>query len=587
MKHLRILSVLLIIATLLTSVGFAGGKTAYVTCGDVGVYEKANLSSKCIYRLGFGAPVTVEATSGEWAKISADGHKGYCKNYVLSTKNPCTINQKTTASKDIRVYALPKKDAKYTTTKAGTSITVEGKIDSWYRVKRNGSVGYVKTSDLSLSSSKSSSSSSSSSSTSSSSSKTSTKTYYVGSCTVGVYNKPSSSAKCITTLGYGTKLTVTGSSGSWTEIKNGSSVGYCKTSCLSTKDPNTLKTTLYASKDTKLYTLPDSGAKATSIKANTKMTATAKFNKWYRVSYNNSVYYILQSDASTKTVTVSTEKKVSKTSYVCNSTAKVYASASTSSSVKATVVYGAKCTVSATDGSFSKITSGSTTGYIKTSALTDKNPNTLNKKVYPQSKTITVYNYPSTSAGKASVSYSTALTATAQYDSNWLRVTYDGKVAFVKSGDVGTRKFDGVSTSKPASGKSKTMDWFKSNIRSIFAKGTVATVTDVKTGISWKVKRTGGTNHADVQPCSAADTAAMKKACGSDFGTWNRRAIWVSIGGQKYAASMNCMPHGNNTISGNNFDGHHCIHFTNSRTHASDKVDPAHQAAIKRAAAAG
>ena len=40
-------------------------------------------------------------------------------------------------------------------------------------------------------------------------------------------------------------------------------------------------------------------------------------------------------------------------------------------------------------------------------------------------------------------------------------------------------------------------------------------------------------------------------------------------------------------IKNNNFNGHHCIHFTNSRTHGGNKVCSKHQAAIKKAAAAG
>ena len=143
----------------------------------------------------------------------------------------------------------------------------------------------------------------------------------------------------------------------------------------------------------------------------------------------------------------------------------------------------------------------------------------------------------------------------------------------------------GSSTATPASGKSVEMDWWTSDIQSIFSRGTTAVITDVSTGISWKERRTGGTNHADVQPVTAADTAAMKKACGS--WSWERRAIWVSINGKKYAASMNCMPHGSGSITNNDFDGHHCIHFTNSRTHGSNKVCPLHQAAIKKALAKG
>ena len=49
-------------------------------------------------------------------------------------------------------------------------------------------------------------------------------------------------------------------------------------------------------------------------------------------------------------------------------------------------------------------------------------------------------------------------------------------------------------------------DGEREEIRQIFARGTVAKITDVTTGISWYEKRTGGTNHADVQPLTAADT---------------------------------------------------------------------------------
>lgn len=129
------------------------------------------------------------------------------------------------------------------------------------------------------------------------------------------------------------------------------------------------------------------------------------------------------------------------------------------------------------------------------------------------------------------------------------------------------------------------MDWWKSDIQKIFAKGVTATITDVETGLVWQEQRRGGTNHADVQPLTKADTDNLKKAYGGKW-KWDRRAIWVTINGKNYAASMNGMPHGGSSIKNNGFDGHHCIHFTNSRTHCSNKVCPNHQKMIKKAAAA-
>ena len=77
----------------------------------------------------------------------------------------------------------------------------------------------------------------------------------------------------------------------------------------------------------------------------------------------------------------------------------------------------------------------------------------------------------------------------------------------------------------------------------------------------------------------------MKKAYGGKW-SWDRRAVFVTIKGVNYASPINGMPHGDDSIKDNNFDGHHCIHFTNSRTHASNKVCPLHQAAVKKAAEA-
>lgn len=119
----------------------------------------------------------------------------------------------------------------------------------------------------------------------------------------------------------------------------------------------------------------------------------------------------------------------------------------------------------------------------------------------------------------------------------------------------------------------------------VFARGEVATVTDVDTGISYRVKRKGGTNHADCEPLTAEDAAKMKKARGG-YWSWNRRAIIVTVDGRNLAASQNGMPHGFQNIYNNNFDGHFCIHFLNSRTHGTNRVDAAHQTMVKKAATA-
>lgn len=111
-----------------------------------------------------------------------------------------------------------------------------------------------------------------------------------------------------------------------------------------------------------------------------------------------------------------------------------------------------------------------------------------------------------------------------------------------------------------------------------------ATVIDIETRKQFNIQRRGGSNHADVQPLTAEDTATMKQIYNGEW-SWKRRAIIVVMeNGMKIAASMNGMPHGQGAIKGNNFNGHFCIHFLGSKTHESNKVDLAHQMMVWKAA---
>ena len=125
-------------------------------------------------------------------------------------------------------------------------------------------------------------------------------------------------------------------------------------------------------------------------------------------------------------------------------------------------------------------------------------------------------------------------------------------------------------------------DWW-TVVDKVFVRKTTAIVTDIDTGITFKVYRYGGTNHADVEPATASDASKMLQIYGE--WSWTRRAVMVNVNGRVFAGSMNGMPHGGQDIYNNNFDGHFCIHFLNSRTHGTNRVDEAHQAAVNKAAA--
>lgn len=133
--------------------------------------------------------------------------------------------------------------------------------------------------------------------------------------------------------------------------------------------------------------------------------------------------------------------------------------------------------------------------------------------------------------------------------------------------------------------KVELSDW--SEIRNVFrgfregaSDGTKAVVTDVKTGINYNVIRFGGWYHADCVPASKEDTEKMKKANGGEW-NWNRRAIWVTVGGHTYAASQNSQPHTPDVNANDGFPGHFCIHFNGSKVHETEKPCPRHQAQVQ------
>lgn len=149
------------------------------------------------------------------------------------------------------------------------------------------------------------------------------------------------------------------------------------------------------------------------------------------------------------------------------------------------------------------------------------------------------------------------------------------------------------------------LDWWTEVIK-IFPRGAKAEIIDVKTGKSFNIQRSYGGNHADCETLTKEDTKKMKEIWGGKW-SWDRRPVIVVVDDRRIAASMIGMPHagldakpkevyvkgrsggfGSGTnldaVKGNGMDGHFCVHFLNSRTHGTNKVDAKHQANIKIAA---
>lgn len=142
------------------------------------------------------------------------------------------------------------------------------------------------------------------------------------------------------------------------------------------------------------------------------------------------------------------------------------------------------------------------------------------------------------------------------------------------------KRLDSVFTELETELFGKSLLWSEAKI--LFPKNKDALVTDLETGLNFNIRRKAGTYHADVQPITAQDTEIMKRIFNGSW-SWKRRAIILTVDGNKIAASMNGMPHGAGSIKNNNFPGHFCIHFLGSKVHKSNKVDLAHQLMVAKA----
>ncbi len=372
--------------------------------------------------------------------------------------------------------------------------------------------------------------------------------------------------------------------------------------------------TVYTARDdAKVYDA--TGAVLGTLPAETALTLTGMKGKICRVERNGLTAYMLKADLKAAADTAEppaaeTDEGQTATAYVAVDGAKVYTS---KGKVAGTLSRNTQLTVTGVKGSVCRVTMNGRTAYMKKADLSTRkvtaeqteqqqeSPVTTVKPTPGYVKTDKCKVYDSTGKEIATLRQNAAVNVTA-YNDTLVKISVGVIQGFmhkedisddpVASGDkdytTGAHKSNGPvggSTVAGAKGTAQAMDWWTSGIQKIFARGTIAQITDVETGISWKEKRTGGINHADCQPLTAADTAALKAVYKGSW-TWERRAIFVTIDGVNYAASMNGMPHGGQSITDNDFYGHHCIHFTNSRCHYNDKVDSAHQKAIKKAAAA-
>ena len=597
--HKRLIS--LILACLLMFSGCVAAAEQALVMKNAVVYASAKTSSQALGKLKAGTQLEVIAAKNGWAKVELDGHVGYMQASALGAYKTYDSMTAYTAKATAMYASFSTSSKKMGTIPAGAKLSVSATAGSWARVTYEQYTGFVAKASLTTKA------------PAAEPEKSESFTAYASVDNAAVYN---AKGAVIGKVPVNTAVTVLATKNGVCQVQRGEAIAYMKQSQLSTskvevpeeKDSGVTEispTTFYVKNDG-AKVVDGSGKTIATMSLNAAVTVVAYNDTLAKVVNGSASGFMRKADLSTsKTEEPEKDNGVTEISpttfYVKNDGAKVVDG---SGKTIATMSLNAAVTVVAYNDTLAKVVNGSAAGFMQRSDLSEKKVGTSTSytlqygdtgeavaKVQTRLKELGFFtgnvggNYLDlTRAAVSAFQAAAGLTTSGVCDEKTLNAMFADNAPKKETpkeepADSGST---GGSAATPATGTAKAMDWWTSGIQSIFSRGTTATVTDVATGIAWREKRTGGTNHADVQPVTAADTAAMKKAVGS--WSWTRRAIFVTINGVNYAASMNCMPHGSGSITNNNFNGHHCIHFTNSRTHGSNKVCSLHQAAIQKAA---
>lgn len=291
MKKLRmVLSTLLVLVSLFTGcAGALADFTATVYTSEMKVYSRNDTASRYLLgKLKKNTAFTVTATSGNWAKITYKGRTGFALISDMKSSKKTTMY----TNRDVVAYQKPSSSSK-SLGKLGknTKVYMVGMSGSYYLVENSkGQTGYIAKEALS---------------------KTITTTAAYTKKPVYVY-KSASTSSVLTTVSVNTKVSVIGSSGSFSKVKNASgTVGYIQTANLSASKVSVSKKTAYANKACPVYKAAStSSAKWCTVAVNTKMYVIGEIGSFYAVTTTSGskTGYIAKSNLSaSKTSTGTTD----------------------------------------------------------------------------------------------------------------------------------------------------------------------------------------------------------------------------------------------------------------------------------------
>ncbi|MBN9648319.1 C40 family peptidase [Terrisporobacter sp.] len=251
----------------------------------------------------------------------------------------------------------------------GKTVTYLGSNGSWRKIKYNSKTGYVHKDYISSGTSASSS-----------------EKYVDTSAGLNVRKGPSTSYAKIATLTNGTKVKVITTSGEWSKISSGSITGYVSNQYLSSKAPssdndsNETSITKYVDASVGLNVRKGAGTSysvITTLSHGTKVTVKSTSNGWSKITSGSVTGYVSSAYLSSNKPSTGNDSnnETSTTKYVDSKPGlNVRRGAGTSYSVITTLNHGTKVTVKSTSNGWSKVTSGSVTGYVSSTYLSRNKP---------------------------------------------------------------------------------------------------------------------------------------------------------------------------------------------------------------------
>jgi len=253
-----------------------------------------------------------------------------------------------------------------------------------------------------------------------------------------------------------------------------------------------------------------------------------------------------------------------------NSGAKIYSSSGKSGSL----TKGTGVTVTDIENGWAKISYKGATGFVQTKYLTAKDGVTG----YAARNTA-LYKGASSSGKLGTIPKGTRLEVVGA-SGGYYQVTNGSLYGYVAKGDVSKTK-PANKNSTAWKSKVEMVSWFDGG-NDILTKGEYAYIYHIDTGLTVRIRCLYGSNHADVEPATKTDTAKLLKIAGGSF-SWDSKPVILHANGRYIAAAINTMPHGEQAITNNGYNGQFCLHLAGSKTHGSDSVNEDHQASILRA----